>query len=192
MIMAHFSGTVLGSGNKLNVKTGGGRRVIVTPLTPASVPGHLSSSSASSNLSEDDYSVIDKLLIKVCAKGSEKEFKTFTLRNIDTGNVNTCDRLKLLISAQLDSDVTRDFDVGFVKSGSLVSIRSSSDLLKAWQAIYKGSNVILWCDGLKEPRQSMRKRAHASIDTDDESDEKPSRKRGKKTIKKSAKPRLIK
>ena len=128
--------------------------------------------------------MIDKLLIKVFSKCNKKGAKTFTLRNIDTQTVCSCDKLKSEIVMQLESDVSGYFDVGYVKGASLVCIRSTRDLGDVWREILKGNNMTLWCDGLKEPQATSRKRTHAGPGSDDEFSEDESsskKKKGKKS-----------
>ena len=55
-----------------------------------------------------------------------------------------------------------------------MTIRNSQDLREIWQEVRKGSNMVLWCDGLKD--SASRKRKHVPADSDFE-DELPSAKR---------------
>ena len=91
---------------------------------------------------------IQKVLLKAVAKHDKKKTKTFTLRNINVAEVDTCSRLKALIRAQLREDITAsEFDVGFISGTSVVSVRSEEDLAEIWSSQLKGDRVVLWCDG---------------------------------------------
>ena len=48
----------------------------------------------------------------------------------------------------------KEFDIGYQVGAVVVSIRNSDDLQELWSVIQKGSNIILWCNGLKKVAQS--------------------------------------
>ena len=52
------------------------------------------------------------------------------------------------------SAMDKEFDIGYQVGAVVVSIRNSDDLHELWSAIQKGSNIILWCNGLKKVAQS--------------------------------------
>ena len=57
---------------------------------------------------------------------------------------------------------------------SVVSIRSTQDVIEVWNDVEKGVKVVLWCDGLKESnltKAKSRKRSKNRIDSDSDSDE---------------------
>ena len=54
--------------------------------------------------------MIPKVLLK-CASREDK--KTFTIRNINSSVVKTCESFKSLIRAQLGGEVVKDFDIGY-------------------------------------------------------------------------------
>ena len=114
--------------------------------------------------------VIKKILLKAFIKG-KKDSKVFTLRNIRTDDVTSCKDLVSIIKSQLQHDVIKDFDVGFVENSSSVSIRSNEDLRDVWDQIKRGKNTMLWCDGMAP----MNKRR-----IDAESDEEHNSRRSKK------------
>lgn len=119
--------------------------------------------------------LIKKILLKAVTngKGKSKEFKFFTLRNINPDNIITCKDLVNLIRTQFSQDIINGpFDVGFIQTNSAVSIRSSDDLLEIWEQAKKGKSVTLWCDGmipdgLKHP---------APADSDEDTDQKKNKK----------------
>lgn len=79
----------------------------------------------------------------------------FAWRYISTQTVASHEQLKSEIARQLKDDVSGQFDVGFIQGASLISIRTSCDLSEVWGEVLKGSNVTLWCDGLKRPADSV-------------------------------------
>jgi len=52
-------------------------------------------------------------MIRVESSVTNKEFKNFTLRNLDTHIVSWCEELKRKIRNQLEEDVSDQFDVGY-------------------------------------------------------------------------------
>ena len=119
---------------------------------------------------EASVGVISKVLLKAVGS-AKKDYKTFTLRNVDPISVNTQEKLKLLIRTQLQKDVSGDFDVGFLQGSTVVNIRSSEDLDEVWNDIRKGRTIVLWCDGLKEMTSKARKRKQQADDSEDDFDE---------------------
>ena len=70
------------------------------------------------------------MLLKAVLKGSNKDGKTFTIRDVDTVAISSCDDMKMLIREQLSEDiVTEDFDVGFVNGSSVIRIRNKEIFL---------------------------------------------------------------
>ena len=115
-------------------------RVIVTPLVSTlSIPPVASQ-------------CIDKILIKVFAKGNKKESKIFTLRNIDAAATTSLSTLEGMIKKQISEEVCQvdSFNVGYMQGTSLVTFRSKEDIQEVWVGIKKGKNIMLWCDGLKQ------------------------------------------
>lgn len=103
--------------------------------------------------------VISKVLLKAVGS-AKKDWKTFTFCNVNPISLNTQEKLKLLIRAQLQKDASGDFDVGFLQGSTVVNIRSSEDLDEVWNDITKGRTILLWCDGLKEMTSKTRERKH--------------------------------
>ena len=136
-------GSSVGSRNFTNVTITSSlqtRQVIVTPLTTS--PAHATQPYSAN--------VIKKVLLKAVSKSNKKDPKTFTLRNIQSSHISTCHELKFLIRAQLQEDMIKeDFDVGYLQNSTVISIRSTDDLLEVWENIRRGKNITLWCDGMK-------------------------------------------
>jgi len=131
---------------------------------------------------------ITKVLLKAVNKKKKNAgAKMFTLRNVDSSLINTCSQLKALIRDQLRSDITEgNFDIGYLQSNTVISIRSKEDLAEIWSSLRKGTNVTLWCDGLKAvagtatSRQKRQLQAHSDSDLDSsDEDNPPSKKKGK-------------
>ena len=57
--------------------------------------------------------MIPKVLLKCASREYKKEAKTFTIRNINSSVVTTCESLKSLIRTQLGGEVVKDFDIGY-------------------------------------------------------------------------------
>ena len=126
----------------------GGGGVVVTPLRP--------------------QPVIEKVLIKVCSRSNKKDSKMFTLRNIILSNSSSVENLKGIIKTQLGDEICSNFDVGYLQGSSAVYLRSREDLSEVWSNIQKGTNVILWCDGLKKVGN---KKTIKELSSDDELEE---------------------
>lgn len=123
-------------------------RVVVTPLT--SQPTAQAVSSAVRSLA-----IINKVLIKAFVKGSKKDFKMFTIRNINTDEVHFVDKLQKEVRNQLTEEESQNkFDAGYLQGTDFVTVRNAEDLAEVWTSIKKGTNVILWCDGLKNMKST--------------------------------------
>ena len=123
---------------------------------------------------KDVDSKLDKILLKAAYKG-KKEFKTFTLRNVDTAAIASCKDLKKLIKDSLRDDInSKDFDVGYMQGSNVIRVRTKEDLSEMWADVKKQG--MLWCDGLLDTGsnaiKSGRKGRHVS---DEDSDDEPSR-----------------
>lgn len=111
---------------------------------------------------------LTRVLLKAVLKSStsNKDGKTFTIRDVDTARISSCGAMKALIREQLNDDiVTEDFDVGFLNGSSVVRIRNKKDLFDVWSALRKpGSKVTLWCDGLVDRRGAGNSRKRPQSD----------------------------
>jgi hypothetical protein len=121
--------TVTNIGSKVTQPTqssGLGRVVVITPLSTAQSQNQRQ---VFVNPARQASTIVPKLLIKAVWKSSSKKeavktCKTFTLRNVNVGQVITCDQSKQLIKLQLDDDVTDDFDIGYYQATIVVTIRN--------------------------------------------------------------------
>lgn len=151
-------------------------RVVVTPLT--------SREASQISSAVRPHSLVNKVLIKAFVKGCKKDFKMFTIRNINTHEVTSVDKLRQVIKGQLGDEVTQNkFDVGYLQGANFVTVRNAEDLVEVWMNIQKGISVILWCDGLKKigkSSQACRSQAISSSDSSDD-DDGASKKRKKKS-----------
>ena len=118
---------------------------------------------------ESRSKIVKKILVKAVSKEKGKDAKLFTLRNIQTDCISSCDDLKKVIKTQLNKDVVDKFDVGYMQNTSAVSIRSDEDLLDIWDQVHNGKKVILWCDGLQSSHGKSNKRVRPS-DLEEEED----------------------
>ena len=69
--------------------------------------------------------MIPKVLLKCTSREDKKEAKTFTIRNINSSVVKTCESLKSLIRAQLGGEVVKDFDIGYQHGTAVVNMGTS-------------------------------------------------------------------
>ena len=157
------------------------RRVIVTPIS--ALPTGVPTQPVVSHVPVYD---IERVLLKaVCSKGEKpkKDPRTFTLRNINTAEVFSGDKLQRVIKTQLSDDVEEEFEVGVVEGSNIVSIHSREDMMDVWNDIKKGTKKILWCDGLRSTRHKRKQPSQPSHTDEDDSDEdfeNPKAKRAKK------------
>ena len=114
------------------------------------------------------------MLLKAITKGIPKSPKTFTLRNIDTTEIASAKDLKKIMKAQFSDDIVNcdDFDVGYISgiNANVVTIRSREDLTEVWREVYKGSKIMLWCDGLKGAGKSRKRKKKITSDSESEDD----------------------
>ena len=75
------------------------------------------------NQQHQGHKKVYKLLLKAFPKATKKEWKVFTLRNVDPASITSRDDLKAEIRVQLCDDVKNDFDVGYVQGSNFISIR---------------------------------------------------------------------
>ena len=103
------------------------------------------------------------MVLKAVLKGGNKDGKTFTICDLDTAAISSCDDMKTLIREQLSEDiVAEDLDIGFVNGSSVIRIHNKEDLSDMWSALRKpGNKKTLWCDGLVDRMGNSRKRAQS-------------------------------
>jgi hypothetical protein len=62
-----------------------------------------------------------------------KEYKTFTLRNVDTAAIVSSHGLKKLIKESLHDDISsRDFDIGYMQVSNVIRVRTAEDMSEMW------------------------------------------------------------
>ena len=117
------------------------QQVIVTPISSET---HPYISQQKSQLHDIPY-CIEKVLLKAVCRGTKKEPKNFMLRNINTEEVYSSDKLKWLIKNQLQDDV------GVVRGNSVVLVCNREDVVDVWKDIKKGSKdyLVWWIKGLQ-------------------------------------------
>ena len=100
----------------------------------------------------------------------------FTLRNIRSSSIASCEYLVALIRSQLSHDlIDGSFDVGFVQNNAAVSIRSDEDLCELWDQIHNGKNIMSWCDGMISDKGTRKRKT--DTDSDDDLEHKKSKKK---------------
>lgn len=167
LVGSHQARVTVNSGSTVNQPTlssGLGRGVVITRLGA----GHTVQSQNQQQIFVSPAgranTIVPKLLIKaVCKSSSKREAaktcKTFTLRDVNVGQVITRDQLKQVIKLQQADDITGDFDVGYCQATTVVSIRSPQDVMEVWNDMKKGVKVVLWCDVLNLKTAKSRKRS---------------------------------
>ena len=90
--------------------------------------------------------IVSKVLIKAVSKGKKNSgAKTFTLRNVSVTDIN---QLRALIRKQLLGEIIKgDFDIGYMKNTTVVTIRSNEDWTEILYSLRGGSSIMLWCNG---------------------------------------------
>ena len=107
------------------------------------------------------------------------DHKTFMLRNLDVGEVNSLADFRHAILAQfgdklVDSD--SDFNFGFYKGTKQIWVRNDQDLDELMQLLQaKSSTLTLWCEGRDKKRK---KKASDSSGSDNESNGTRKKKKG--------------
>lgn len=120
--------------------------VTITPLSEAQRASLLNQGQGTTAMAPP----VKKVLLKAVNRENGKVHKLFTLRNLESKDMNSCDSLKSFIRSQLYRDIIDgSFDVGVVQTNSsAVSFRSKEDLREVWEQLHMGKNVTLWCDGM--------------------------------------------
>lgn len=122
--------------------------------------------------------IINKVLVKAVSKTVKKEFKTFSLRNVNTIILKTPESLKREIKRQFAEDIINEsFEIGYIHSTHVVIIRKIEDLMDFWKEVKRGQKDILWCDGLKVQRKRS---SSCSVNDDDNDDDNVTIKKRKK------------
>ena len=86
--------------------------------------------------------------------------------------MSTVHKLERVIRDQLFDEISRSsYDIGYIQGSHTVTIRNKEDLIEVWSSIKKGSNIILWCDGLKKKSAGQSKKAAISSDSSDNDEE---------------------
>ena len=115
--------------------------------------------------------IIGKALLKAASKKqpgkkAQSATKTFVLRGINASTVTTCSHLKALIRNQVGEEIIKgDFDVGYLQGNNVITMRNKEDIQELWCNLQKGSNTIIWCDGLLV-QQSKTTHKRPSLDSD--------------------------
>ena len=54
-----------------------------------------------------------------------------------------------LIRKQVGEEIIEgDFDVGYLQGNNVITMRNKEDIQELWCNLQKGSNTVIWCDGL--------------------------------------------
>ena len=135
--------------------------------------------------------IIGKALLKAASKKqtgkkAQSAAKTFVLRSINASIVTTCSHLKALIRKQVGEEIIKgDFDVGYLQGNNVITMRNKEDIQELWYNLQRGSNIVIWCDGLLV-QQSKTTHKRPSLDSDSDDEAQPSTKKTKKEEKDSA------
>ncbi len=118
--------------------------------------------------------------VRVIKPNRKSQYETYVLRNIGSHNISTSKGLKEEIFRQFGSDIVSgklDFPVGYMKGGSKVWVRASSDIEDIWTFVSKGENITLWCNGISSATQKTQ--LSSGSESDDDSYSKKPRKKKK-------------
>ena len=131
--------------------------------------------------SQPKPTIIGKVLLKAVSKKQtgkkvQSGAKTFVLRSINTSTVSTCSLLKALIRKQVGGEIIKDdFDVGYLQGNNVITMRNKEDIMELWSNLIRGSNTVIWCDGLLV-QQSKGNRKRPSVDSESDDEEHPIKK----------------
>lgn len=79
--------------------------------------------------------------------------------------VTACFHLKALVRKQVGGEIIKDdFDVGYLQGNNVIIMRNEEDILELLSNLQKGSNTVIWCDGLLI-QQSKTTRKRPSLDS---------------------------
>ena len=195
-----------GSASSTNQQVRSGRQlVMITPLPPGYRPPYVTAQAQSTTLHSNPSltvgpttrasigvqsqgqkrcidSKLDKVLLKAACKGKQKEFKTFTLRSVDTAAVVSSQDLKKLIKESLhDDSCSRDFDTGHMQGSNVIRLRTKEDMSEILSEVKKQG--MLWCDGLVDTGSKASKSGCKHV-SDEDLDDEPSVTQPKKKKKK--------
>ena len=105
--------------------------------------------------------------------------------------MTACSDLKALIRNQVGGEVIKDdFDVGYLQGNNVITMRNKENILELWSNLQRGTNTVVWCDGLLV-QQNKTSRKRPSLDSDSDDEECPTKKT-KKEEKDSAVKKCIK
>ena len=155
--------------------TSKGSTVTVTPLGPSQI-----------TLTRSTPIGTHKLLIEVVEKGEKQTKdpgKIFTRRNVNPTSVSSMEGLKSLIRAH---DIVDRFDIGYIHSNKIISLRSKEDVIELMSCVQKNDKILLWCNGLRkivsENRNPIKRKSKSVDNSDSDScDDTPSTKVRKET-----------
>ena len=103
--------------------------------------------------------------LKVFSPSNKKEFKMYTLRNIQANDFNDPTSLKTELFNQLGDEIicgTLNFDIGYLVRNEKKWIHNAEDACDALALVTNGGKLTLWCTGVSPKNQAQgQKRAHA-------------------------------
>ena len=148
--------------NVVNNVGGKSRPVCITPL-PANMQPLLSVLQTVRNKGQQTARQADKpanslksnLNVKIINPDKKRLCETYVLHNVSVDEITTPSQLKEVILAQFGGELVSsdlDFPVGYMRSGTKVWIRSTSDIQDVWQFVKKNENITLWCHGISVNR----------------------------------------
>ena len=95
--------------------------------------------------------------VKVFSPANKKDFKMYTLRNMDTANFNDPTTLKTELFTQLGDEVvcgSLDFDIGYLVQNEKKWIHNAEDAQDALGSAKHGGKLTLWCTGVGPKSQA--------------------------------------
>lgn len=101
-----------------------------------------------------------QLVLKVFSPANRKEFKIYTLRNLQHNDFIDPATLKSEIFTQLGDEVvcgTLDFDMGYLIRNEKKWIHNAEDARDALAVVMGGGKLTLWCTGIGTRRQGQKR-----------------------------------
>ena len=121
--------------------------------------------------------------LKVFSPSNKKEFKMYTLRNIQANDFNNPTSLKTEVFNQLGDEIIcgmLNFDIGYLVRNEKKWIHNAEDARDALALVTNGGKLTLWCTGISPKNQAQgQKRAHAGSVP---SSEEPTKKKKKQSF----------
>ena len=122
------------------------------------------------------------LNVRIINPNKKNQYETYILRNINYQSINTLTELKAELVSQFGSDLVdtdQDFPIGYLRSGSKIRIRNTSDIQDVWNYVQRRDNVSLWRHGVGANKDDT---SGSSSDSDSISMKRSKKKKGRRRL----------